>query len=150
MKKLSLLLTAVGAMLTLSSFTSAREGRRMSFYYESDSTKASHDTTISVYDTLQEVEVTTESNLRVVDVINKSLKNGLTQPRQKNVSDLIGSKATDYIMHPFAWKERRKEKRRKVVQQKVQALDAAKSYEEALTEAINRQLREDSIAGVTR
>ena len=89
-------------------------------------------------------------NLRVVDVINKSLKNGLTQPRQKGISDIIGEKANDYIMHPFAWRERRKEKNLKKAKENIQKLDAAKTYEDELTEAINRQLREDSIAAAKK
>ena len=101
-------------------------------------------------DTLGEVSVKADKNLRVVDVINKSLNNGITQPRQKGISDIIGKKANDYIMHPFAWRERRKEKNLKKAKENIQKLDAAKTYEDELTEAINRQLREDSIAAAKK
>ena len=74
----------------------------------------------------------------------------LTQPRQKSVSDIIGEKATDYIMNPTAWRERRKEKNLKKAKENLKKLDAAKTYEDELTEAINRQLREDSIAAAKK
>ena len=114
------------------------------------SPKNAQDTSVAYTDTLSEVSVKADKNLRVVDVINKSLKNGLTQPRQKGISDIIGEKANDYIMHPFAWRERRKEKNLKKAKENIQKLDAAKTYEDELTEAINRQLREDSIAAAKK
>ena len=112
----------------------------------SDSIKTKQDTSYVLTDTLEEIEIKANKELRVKDAINKSLNNGLTTPRQKSISDIIGKKATDYIMHPTAWKERRKEKNRKRTAEAIQKLDAAKSYEDELTEAIMRQLREDSIA----
>lgn len=112
--------------------------------------QTAQDTSVAYTDTLSEVSVKADKNLRVVDVINKSLKNGLTQPRQKGISDIIGEKANDYIMHPFAWRERRKEKNLKKAKENIQKLDAAKTYEDELTEAINRQLREDSIAAAKK
>lgn len=115
-----------------------------------DSTKTKQDTSVAYTDTLGEVSVKADNSLRVVDAINKSLNNGLTQPRQKSVSDILGSKATDYIMHPFAWRERKKEKKHKKDKEAILKLDAAKSYEDELTEAINRQLREDSIAAAKK
>jgi hypothetical protein len=53
-------------------------------------------------------------------------------------------------MHPFAWRERRKEKNLKKAKENIHKLDAAKTYEDELTEAINRQLREDSIANAKK
>ena len=112
--------------------------------------QTAQDTSVAYTDTLSEVSVKADKNLRVVDVINKSLNNGITQPRQKGISDIIGEKANDYIMHPFAWRERRKEKNLKKAKENIQKLDAAKTYEDELTEAINRQLREDSIAAAKK
>ena len=112
--------------------------------------QTAQDTSVAYTDSLGEVSVKADKNLRVVDVINKSLKNGLTQPRQKGISDIIGEKANDYIMHPFAWRERRKEKNLKKAKENILKLDAAKTYEDELTEAINRQLREYSIAAAKK
>ena len=111
-----------------------------------DSTRATLDTAMSVNDTLPEVEVKANTELPILDAIGKTLKNQPTQPKQKGISDIIGKKATDYIMHPFAWRERRKEKNLKKTQDNLKRMDAARTYEDELTEAINRQLREDSIA----
>ena len=74
----------------------------------------------------------------------------MIKQKQKSVSDIIGSKATDYIMHPFAWKERKKDKKLKKDKEALVKLDAAKTYEDELTEAIYRQLQEDSIAAAKK
>lgn len=81
-----------------------------------------------------------------MDAIDKTIKSRPVQPGSKSISDIIGKKANDYIMHPFAWRERRKEKNLKKTQDNLKRIEAAKSYEDELTEAIARQLREDSIA----
>ena len=172
MKKIPFILLLAAMMLTLTSWKTENGKRetgnssvhRSPLSIPSDTTKAAKDTTktrkaypqtaqdtsVAYTDTLSEVSVKANKNLRVVDVINKSLKNGLTQPRQKGISDIIGEKANDYIMHPFAWRERRKEKNLKKAKENIQKLDAAKTYEDELTEAINRQLREDSIAAAKK
>ena len=119
----------------------------------SDTTKttpAKRDTSVAYTDTLEEMSVQAKKGLAVEDAIKKSLNNGLTQPRQKSVSDIIGSKATDYIMHPFAWKERKKDKKHKKDKEALVKLDAVKTYEDELAEAIYRQLREDSIAAAKK
>ena len=172
MKKIPFILLLAAMMLTLTSWKTENGKRktgngkliRSPLSIPSDTTKAAKDTTktrkaypqtaqdtsVAYTDTLSEVSVKADKNLRVVDVINKSLKNGLTQPRQKGISDIIGEKANDYIMYPFAWRERRKEKNLKKAKENIQKLDAAKTYEDELTEAINRQLREDSIAAAKK
>lgn len=111
-----------------------------------DTTVTVGDTAVSVNDTLPEVEVKAKKELSVVEAINNSLKSQPIKPGSKSVSDIIGEKATDYIMHPFAWRERRKEKNLKKTKDNLKRLDTAKTYEDELTEAINRQLKEDSIA----
>ena len=113
-------------------------------------TPAKRDTSVAFTDTLEEMSVQAKKGLAVEDAIKKSLNNGLTQPRQKSVSDIIGSKATDYIMHPFAWKERKKDKKHKKDKEALVKLEAAKTYEDELAEAIYRQLREDSIAAAKK
>ena len=172
MKKIPFILLLAAMMLTLTSWKTENGKRKTEnssvhlspLSIPSDTTKSAKDTTktrkaypqtaqdtsVAYTDTLSEVSVKANKNLRVVDVINKSLKNGLTQPRQKGISDIIGEKANDYIMHPFAWRERRKEKNLKKAKENIQKLDAAKTYEDELTEAINRQLREDSIAAAKK
>ena len=164
MKKIPFLLLLVAMMLTLMSWKTESGSSHRSlltahyspFSLPSDTTKntqtkpAKQDTSVAYTDTLEEFSVKADKDLRLVDVINKSLNNGLTQPKQKSVSDIIGSKATDYIMHPFAWKERKKDKKLKKDKEALVKLDAAKTYEDELTEAIYRQLQEDSIANAKK
>ena len=164
MKKIPFLLLLVAMMLTLMSWKTESGSSHRSpltvhhspFSFLSDTTKntqtkpTKQDTSVAYTDTLEEFSVKADKDLRVVDVINKSLNNGLTQPKQKSVSDIIGSKATDYIMHPFAWKERKKDKKLKKDKEALVKLDAAKTYEDELTEAIYRQLQEDSIAAAKK
>ena len=176
MKKIPFLMLLVAMMLTLTSWETEngkRETENSSAHFSplvvqhsplsfpSDTTKASKDTTktkhhtvkdtsVAYTDTLGEISIEAEKGLRVVDVLNKSLKTDPNTPKQKSVSDILGSKATDYIMHPFAWKERKKEKKLKKDKENLLKLDAAKTYEDELTEAIYRQLREDSIANAKK
>ena len=97
-------------------------------------------------DTLRELEVGGQKRLRVLDVLEETRKKQRKQPGQKGISDVLGGKATDYIMHPFAIKDRRKEKRNKKAMEALDKLEATRTYEDELTDAIKRQLMEDSIA----
>lgn len=155
MKKIPFILLLVTMMLSLTSWKMESASLHTSHLtihpslLPSDTTKtkpAKRDTSVAYTDTLEELSVQAKKGLAVEDAIKKSLNNGLTQPRQKSVSDIIGSKATDYIMHPFAWKERKKDKKHKKDKEALVKLEAAKTYEDELAEAIYRQLREDSIA----
>ena len=154
-------------MLTLTSWKTENSSAHFSpsvvqhspLSFPADTTKASKDSTkqytakdtsVAYTDTLGEISIEAEKGLRVVDVLNKSLKTDPNTPKQKSVSDILGSRATDYIMHPFAWKERKKEKKLKKDKESILKLDAAKTYEDELTEAIYRQLREDSIANAKK
>lgn len=154
MKKTPIILLLLALVLILTSWKTENGYAHCSpFTLPSDTTKTQksspktvQDTSVAYTDTLGEISVQAKKGLAVKDAIDKSLNNGITQPRQKSISDIIGKKATDYIMHPFAWKERKKEKKHKKDREAIIKLDAAKTYEDELTEAIMRQLREDSIA----
>ena len=159
MKKIPFILLLVTMMLSLTSWKMESASLHPSpltihpSLLPSDTTKttpAKRDTSVAYTDTLEEMSVQAKKGLAVEDAIKKSLNNGLTQPRQKSVSDIIGSKATDYIMHPFAWKERKKDKKHKKDKEALVKLDAVKTYEDELAEAIYRQLREDSIAAAKK
>ena len=159
MKKIPFILLLVTMMLSLTSWKMESASLHPSpltihpSLLPSDTTKttpAKRDTSVAYTDTLEELSVQAKKGLAVEDAIKKSLNNGLTQPRQKSVSDIIGSKATDYIMHPFAWKERKKDKKHKKDKEALVKLEAAKTYEDELAEAICRQLREDSIAATKK
>lgn len=99
-------------------------------------------------DTLQEVEIRTDSMLRVNEAIRQTIENERkSRIGTKSVSDIIGGKTTDKIMHPFAVKDRKRDKKhardRKVLTEYEQLL-RIKTFEELLDEAIRRQDLEDA------
>ena len=108
------------------------------------------DTSVQMQGTLKQVDVNGKHETQLEESIRKSLGNDLTVPRTKSVSDVIGKKATDYIMHPFAYKARQRERQKQKVEENLKKLDAAKTYEDELTAAINQQLIEDSIAAANK
>lgn len=60
-------------------------------------------------------------------------------PRVKTLSELIGPKATDMIMHPFAFKSRKEERRRRKAMQKLWEYEHIKTNNELLREALIRE-----------
>ena len=62
-----------------------------------------------------------------------------TGPRVPTLSDLIGHKVTDMIMHPFAFKQRKEERRRKKIAKKLWEFEHVKSNNELLREALIRE-----------
>ena len=62
-----------------------------------------------------------------------------TAPRVPSLSDIIGKKATDYIMHPFAFKNRKAEKRRRKALKKLWEYDHVKTNNELLREALIKE-----------
>ena len=98
-------------------------------------------------DTLRQVEVRADSQLRVNDAIRQTLeRERAARIGTMSVSDVIGSKLTDKIMHPFAVKERRREKkhaRDRQILKEYEELGRVKSFEELLDEAIRKQAIED-------
>jgi hypothetical protein len=99
-------------------------------------------------DTLREVEVRTDTMLRVNEAIRQTIENERkSRIGTKSVSDIIGGKTTDKIMHPFAVKDRKRDKKhardRKALAEYEELL-RVKTFEELLDEAIRRQDLEDA------
>lgn len=106
------------------------------------------DTVTVQTDTMRVVEVVAEKDLQVMDVLNKTLSPVKKAASRKTLTDYINKVVnTDYILHPFAFKERRREKHRKKMMKYLQEYDRVKTFEESLTEAIRQQQMEDSIKG---
>lgn len=106
------------------------------------------DTVTVQTDTMKVVEVVAEKDLQVMDVLNRNLAPVRKAASRKTLTDYINKVInTDYILHPFAFKERRREKHRKKMMKYLQEYDRVKTFEESLTEAIRQQLMEDSIKG---
>lgn len=136
------LIIAITAMLAI---TVAIGSNHRSVPMPSDS----NDTVVVRTDTMKEVVVNAKKELQVIDAIRQSLGSDMVQPRQKSVSDVLG-KASDYIMHPFARKQRRRAKNLRRTKEVLERLDPVKTYEDQLTEAILKQLYEDSIASLRK
>lgn len=133
MKRPLLLLLAVSLLLSVTAQTPRRDS-------------VAGDTKMRV-DTLRQVEVRADSQLRVNDAIRQTLeRERAARIGTMSVSDVIGSKLTDKIMHPFAFKERRREKkhaRDRQILKEYEELGRVKSFEELLDEAIRKQAIED-------
>ena len=104
------------------------------------------DDTLDV-DTLRQVEVRADSMLRVNEAIRQTIgRERAARIGTKSVSDIIGAKATDKILHPFAVKDRKRDKKhardRKILEEYEQ-LGRIKTFEELLDEAIRQQAIED-------
>lgn len=98
-------------------------------------------------DTLREIVVNGDTILRVNDAIRQSLKqSGYGKISTKSVSDILGQKTTDKILHPFAYKDRKRERKhardRKILEEYDEAT-RVKSFDELLWEAIRQQAIED-------
>lgn len=98
-------------------------------------------------DTLREVIVNGDTLLRINEAIRNSLKQqGINKISTKNVSDIIGAKMTDKMLHPFAIAERKRERKhardRKALEE-YERLCRQKTFEDLLMEAIRQQAIED-------
>ena len=105
-------------------------------------------------DTLRQVDVHADSVLRVNEAIRKALEKEMgVRIGTLSVSDVIGGRATDKILHPFAVKERKRDKKhardRKILEE-YEKLGRVKTFEELLDEAIRQQAIEDGKEPPTR
>ena len=105
-------------------------------------------------DTLKQVEVKGDSVLRVNEAIRRSIgKEQEGRIGYPSVSDILGPRITDKIMHPFAVKDRKRDKKhardRKILEEYEQ-LNRVKTFEELLDEAIRKQAIEDGKEPPTR
>ena len=93
-------------------------------------------------DTLKEVQVIAPKTTQAIqDAIQQSLER-MGVPRTPNlgeVLDKITPGLTDKIMHPFAIKERRLEKKRKRVKKILEDFDKTKTFDDLLREALERE-----------
>lgn len=105
-------------------------------------------------DTLRQVEVRGDSVLRVNEAIRRSIgQENATRIGYPSVSDVLGPRITDKIMHPFAVKDRKRDKKhardRKILEE-YEELGRVKTFEELLDEAIRQQAIEDGKEPPTR
>ncbi len=97
-------------------------------------------------DTLQEVTVLPLRRLPIEDVLRESLdrKENLYVPTLSEVLEKSRPGLLDVIMHPFAFKQRRREKRHRQSMKVLEDYDRVRSFDELLREAYDKQMLEDS------
>lgn len=98
-------------------------------------------------DTLREVVVRPDSVLPIVKAIDESLKRNPV-PRVMTVGDVLEKLLpgiNDKITHPFAIKQRKKERRHKKLMKALEDYDRVESFDELLRKAYQQQMMEDSL-----
>ena len=101
-------------------------------------------------DTLREVVVRPDSVLPVVKAIDESLKRHPV-PKVKTLGDVLEQLSpglNDKITHPFAFKQRQKERRHKRLMRALDDFDRVDTFEDQLRAAYERQMVEDSLAAI--
>lgn len=102
-------------------------------------------------DTLREVTVRAGKHIPLPGmVINPSLKREVIPPPSLGtVLEKLSPGINDKITHPFAIKQRKKERRRKRSLRALDDYDKVRTFNELLYESFERQLREDSLAKIS-
>ena len=99
-------------------------------------------------DTLREVVVRPDSVLPVVRVLEKTVGRS-RGPKSMSLGDVIEKVAPglqDKMLHPFAIKQRKSERRKKKMRRVLENYDRQKTFNELLDEAVKRQQMEDERA----
>ena len=98
-------------------------------------------------DTLREVIIIPDSLLPVDRVIRESLgqEQVIKVPKVSDVLDRLSPGLSDKIMHPFAIKERKRERRMQRHLKVMEEYSRVKTFDELLRDAYERQILEDSL-----
>ena len=98
-------------------------------------------------DTLREVVIIPDSLLPVDRVIRESLgqEQVIKVPKVSDVLDKLSPGLTDKIMHPFAIKERKHERRKQRHIKVMEEYSRVKTFDELLRQAYEQQMIEDSL-----
>ena len=120
----------------------------LSFILLSDSLAVSAEQADSIHtDTLQEVTVLPLRRLPIEDALRESLdrQENLHVPTLSEILEKNRPGLLDVIMHPFAFKQRRREKRDRHSMKVLEEYDRVRSFDELLREAYEKQMLEDSL-----
>ena len=108
-------------------------------------------------DTLREVNIQGSQRLPVEYILDRSLMRirddvrrppnmaDLLEKMSPGIRDRVLDPLKDMILYPFAFKERRRERRRKRWMKALQQYDQIRTFDELLHEAYDRQMKEDSL-----
>ena len=99
-------------------------------------------------DTLKEVTIYPDSLLPIDYIIRESLgqQRAIRVPSVSDILERVSPGLNDKILHPFAFKQRKHERRKKKQIEVLEQYDRVKTFDELLREAYELQLREDSLA----
>ena len=96
-------------------------------------------------DTLREVTVRAGKIYHLSEMAMSGTKNDVAAPPSLGgVLEQLSPGINDKILHPFAVKQRKQERRRKKVMKNLEEYDRVKTFDEQLREAYEKQLEEDS------
>lgn len=97
-------------------------------------------------DTLREVTVRAGRHIPLPGmVVGGSKDNVVAPPSLSDILEKLLPGLNDKIMHPFAFSQRKKERRRKRSLKALEDFDKVKTFNELLREAYQQQLLEDSL-----
>ena len=101
-------------------------------------------------DTLREITVRAGKHIPLPGMVvsPKTKDEVVAPPSLSSVLEKLSPGLNDKITHPFAVKQRKKERRRKRSLKALDEFDKVKSFGELLQEAWQTQLKEDSLAKV--
>lgn len=98
-------------------------------------------------DTLQEVTVLPLRRLPIEDVLRESLdcQENLHVPTLSEILEKNRPGLLDVIMHPFAFKQRKREKMHRQSMKVLEEYGRVRSFDELIREAYEKQMLEDSL-----
>lgn len=98
-------------------------------------------------DTLREIVIFPDSLLPVERIIRErqGQQKTIKVPSVSDILNRISPTLNDKIMHPFAVKQRKHDRRRKKHQQVLEEYSRVKTFDELLREAYELQMLEDSL-----
>lgn len=98
-------------------------------------------------DTLREVTIRAGKIYHLSEMEMSGTKNDIAAPPSLGgVLEQLSPGINDKMLHPFAFKQRKQERRRKRVLKNLEEYDRVKTFDEQLREAYEKQLKEDAAA----
>lgn len=103
-------------------------------------------------DTMREVVIFPDSLLPIERITRESLRQrkDIKVPSVSDILNRVSPTLNDKIMHPFAFKQRKHDRRKKKQQQTLEEYSRVKTFDELLREAYEQQMLEDSLLRIRK
>ena len=103
-------------------------------------------------DTLREVVIFPDSLLPIERITRESLRQrkDIKVPSVSDILNRVSPSLNDKIMHPFAFKQRKHDRRKKKQQQVLEEYSRVKTFDELLRDAYEQQMLEDSLQRIRK